>query len=432
MRIQELLVRNFRGIREARIKFPLDDRPGRTTVLLGVNGSGKTAALDCLAALLSRLHAGIRGGGGEGVGRLYSDLDIRRGAALTDNWVHAQVRDTTAIWPLSRRRIGIRSAVVVLPGMSAEHDLNDLVREIRATATDSPDDPFPVAPPLAVYYPTNRSVLDIPLRIRQRHPFDQLSAYDYALTGASANFRVFFEWFRGREDIENEERVTSADHRDRQLEAVRAAVKAMPIGLSDLRVRRNPLRMVVRKAGEELRVDQLSDGEKCVFALTGDLARRLAIAAGPNNPPLDTPAVVLIDEVDLHLHPTWQRRIVPCLEKAFPKCQFIVSTMSPLVVSQVRPEFVRILRREGAETVVEEPVASYGLDANRALEELMDTDRRAADAIGKRLSHLFALIDAGMTADAKAEADALEDDIGQDRELVRARTLIRAAEILNR
>ena len=62
----------------------------------------------------------------------------------------------------------------------------------------------------------------------------------------------------------------------------------------------------------------------------------------------------------------------------------------------------------------------------------MDTDRRAADAIGKRLSHLFALIDAGMTADAKAEADALEDDIGQDRELVRARTLIRAAEILNR
>ena len=61
--------------------------------------------------------------------------------------------------------------------------------------------------PLALYYPVNRAVLDIPLRIRKRHPFDRLAAYDQALSGNGATFRVFFEWFREREDLENEQRV---------------------------------------------------------------------------------------------------------------------------------------------------------------------------------------------------------------------------------
>src|SRR5206468_5096587 len=59
--------------------------------------------------------------------------------------------------------------------------------------------------PVAVYYHVNRAVLDIPLRIRQRHEFDQLAAYDQALIGTRNDFRIFFEWFRQREDIENEE-----------------------------------------------------------------------------------------------------------------------------------------------------------------------------------------------------------------------------------
>jgi predicted ATP-binding protein involved in virulence len=57
--------------------------------------------------------------------------------------------------------------------------------------------------PVFVYYPVNRAVLDIPLRIREKHRFDLLSAYDESLT-SGANFRTFFEWFREREDLENE------------------------------------------------------------------------------------------------------------------------------------------------------------------------------------------------------------------------------------
>ena len=110
--------------------------------------------------------------------------------------------------------------------------------------------------PLAVYYPTNRAVFDIPLKIRTKHSFEQITAYDEALTGGRIDFRGFFEWFRDREDLENEERLNNTnEYRDRELEAVRYAIANLVDGFSNLRVRRSPLRMTVNKQGEELIVN---------------------------------------------------------------------------------------------------------------------------------------------------------------------------------
>ena len=86
----------------------------------------------------------------------------------------------------------------------------------------------------------------------------------------------------------------------------------------------------VRRGSE---FSQLSDGERGILALVLDLTRRLAQA----NPHLDDPAaeaeaVVLIDEIDLHLHPTWQRTIMAYLSERFPRTQFVVTAHSPLVV----------------------------------------------------------------------------------------------------
>ncbi len=153
---------------------------------------------------------------------------------------------------------------------------------------------------------------------------------------------MFFEWFRNREDLENELfRSAHTEGRlydgDPQLNAVRAAIHAMMPGFSSPQVKRQPsLHMVIKKGDEKFKIQDLSDGEKCLLALVGDMARRIAMAnpSAPN--PLEAEAVFLIDEIELHLHPAWQRMIVPRLLEVFPNSQFFVTTHSPQVLGEVK------------------------------------------------------------------------------------------------
>ncbi|MFH0821868.1 MAG: AAA family ATPase [Pseudomonadota bacterium] len=299
--------------------------------------------------------------------------------------------------------------------------------------------------PLFAYYPVNRSVLDIPLRIRKSHTFNLLEAWDESLTGA-ADFRVFFEWFRNREALENENRKYLSDllepdgrqFPDSQLKAVRAALEALLPEFTDFSVRRNPLRMTVLKNGREIRVDQLSDGEKCLIALTGDLARRLAVANPINQNPLDGEGVVLIDEIDLHLHPAWQRTVLKRLAGTFPQCQFVVSTHSPQVIGETEPTQVRLLTMDNRNRIAcVVPKQSKGLTSNDILDELMrppdagETLTRN-DAVEERLSSLFRLIDSEQFADAKSEIARMTEQLhGDIPELMRARSLIAMLEMGN-
>ena len=86
-------------------------------------------------------------------------------------------------------------------------------------------------------------------------------------------------------------------------------------------------------------------------------------------------AVVLIDEIDLHLHPKWQRQIVHNLCETFPLCQFIATTHSPQVIGEVEHERIQII----ADGQVYPPTHSYGVDSSRVLEEVMDSDPRAKE-----------------------------------------------------
>jgi len=212
--------------------------------------------------------------------------------------------------------------------------------------------------PLAVFYGVNRAVLAVPLRTK--HHFEQFSAFEQALTGGRNDFRRFFEWYRGREDFENEQKLYPFDpsvgdnlqYQEPQLQAVRKAILALT-GFSNIRVRRSPLRMEVKKAKQHFDVNQLSDGEKCLLALAGDLAHMLAIANPDLSDPLEGQAIVLIDEIELHLHPEWQHRVIPKLLETFPNCQFILTTHSPLVLSHVRCQNIWCLvqNEQGLEAV---------------------------------------------------------------------------------
>jgi predicted ATP-binding protein involved in virulence len=182
----------------------------------------------------------------------------------------------------------------------------------------------------------------------------------------------------------------------------------------------NPDRLLDRKP-VVLRIDQLSDGERGVLALVLDLTRRLA-QANPElpDPSADAEAVVLIDEVDLHLHPRWQRQIVHNLLSTFPRCQFIATSHSPQVIGELEPECIQIL----TDRDVYSPDHSYGVDASRVLEEIMDTAPRSAD-VQSRISRLSRAISEERYDTAREELQELAAIVGEnDPEVVRAGTLL--------
>ena len=418
MELKTLSISDFRGIAELEISF----HP-RTNVFVGINGSGKSAILDCLAIMLSRLVGRIRSR--SGTGRFYSAYDITNGQSQTQNEIEVIVDGEPVNWQVTKTRSGRRQRQSISNLGQVKRIAKRIQSEIESDSEASL--------PLAVYYPVHRAVLDIPLRIRRRHEFDRLSAYDQALTGARNDFRIFFEWFRGREDLENEIRLRPRKrrYRDRQLQAVRQAIEGLLPGFEDLRVQRSPLRMTLLKDDEELMVDQLSDGEKCLLAMIGDLARRLAIANPSLEDPLEGQAVVLIDEIDLHLHPSWQREVIGRLTSVFPNCQFVLTTHSPQVVSEVKTECVMSLQRSGNSVRIVRPHGAYGLDSNRILEDVMAVSDRP-QPIKTALRRLFRAIEDGNIEAATARLEKLRGKIGADPELAKADAMIRRKEILAR
>ena len=166
----------------------------------------------------------------------------------------------------------------------------------------------------------------------------------------------------------------------------------------------------------------LSDGQRIMLTLVGDLASRATIL----NPHLataaaqDTPGIVLIDELDLHLHPKWQRRVIQDLKTAFPSLQFIATTHSPQLIGEAQPEEIRLL--DGGETTI--PPRSFGIDSSRVLEEVMGTSSRDI-FVEELLKRLFRSIDDEDFDSARGILVEVEARLGpDDPEVTRARALM--------
>ncbi|WP_052501388.1 AAA family ATPase [Thiomicrospira microaerophila] len=356
------------------------------TVFVGNNGSGKTSILQALATSLSWLVARIKSE--KGIGSPISELQIHNQAHAASisvsvldqqNVSDAESHDSSLNydWVCAKPKKGKKS-----PFTSQYSGATSLANIYRARLTDDSLASLPVI----AFYPVERAVLDIPMKIKSKHTFEQIDGYDNALN-QGVDFRRFFEWFREREDAENESGVSdevlaqlsqlvNADEynllwerlaqlnvssRDKQLTAVRTAITRFMPEFENLRVRRKPrLHMSVDKKGETLNVLQLSQGEKSLIALVGDIARRLAMMNPGLANPLDGDGIVMIDEVDMHLHPKWQRTIIQRLVDAFPNCQFVLTTHSPLVISDYKDVLVYSLD-DGALTEIS---SQFGQDVN--------------------------------------------------------------------
>jgi predicted ATP-binding protein involved in virulence len=422
MRVERLELTHFRGIRQLTLEFPT-----QITVLVGINGAGKTAILDAIAMLLSRwvdqLLAGI-----EKVDHPVDRKDVRNGEK--ENLIALSVRDEEqdgSRWSLSTPSMEMGW---LAKGPDDVSQLRDYTERLRERARQGRQDLLPIL----AYYSTDRGMWSSALEEEEEGSIprgDRIAAYLGALPAGLGDFRNFIRWFKAREDLENERRAREqGDFEDPQLKGVRNAVEALMKGYSHLQVERRWDRMTIRKGREVVDIDQLSSGEKALLALVGDLARRMAMLRPDAPEPRLGRGVVLIDEVDLHLHPGWQRMLLPSLAKVFPNCQFIVTTHSPQVLSEVKPESIYLLERQGEDTVASRPESSFGRDSNRILEDLMGVDARP-ERIKEQLVQFFRLIDEGKLDEAKALRRELEAQIGSDEpSFAKGEVLIRRKEML--
>ena len=190
MRLTDLYVQHFKGFESLELHLN-----GKSSVLFGVNGAGKSTVLSAINYLLwpviNRLNSAqsntFRSLNDDIVHIGYKDMNLM--AALDMNGKHFALQKNYIKAQPGKRPVSV-----------TQKDYDSIVKEF-VTAYLPEGEPRNM--PIFVNYGTNRSVLDIPLRIRNRHEFSQLGALERA-SESSLDFRTFFEWFRNQEDLENE------------------------------------------------------------------------------------------------------------------------------------------------------------------------------------------------------------------------------------
>jgi predicted ATP-binding protein involved in virulence len=356
MILKSLTVEQYRGF-ASRTSIEFDPR---LTILVGENDVGKTSILWALRVLLSHTIAKLVKKPAKSL--LFQPEDIARG------------------WPYLRAEVAVgldpEGTTATCVALTHAVDTPDKY-EVSVDAAASTKKRGVVNAPLVVYYSAHRSLALERDASKARAAGGLGAAYAEALEDRELRLGEAALLWRKEAAIEETDGRPARANR-----AVERALSAFLGEFRNLRIEGDAKpRLVVDKRGMTLDLSQLSDGEHGLLAVLIDLTRRLA-QANPDleHPARDAQAVVLIDELDLHMHPRWQREIVARLTATFPKCQFVITTHSPQIISEVQPENLLLLRQEGDRIVPERCGQAYGLDANYVLEHIMGTAPRAGPA----------------------------------------------------
>ena len=422
MKLQSVDIHGFRAI--SSLKIPFDQQ---LTVLHGNNAHGKTSVLSAIAVGLGLIPTLLVGSGG--IGFRKTDLRNRERFSLVE--LAAIDGPTWSRWE-SRYGGALRADT---PRWVGTKPLRDYVGQIAELIKSDEQANIPVF----AFYDTDRAVFESPKRKTNfREGFSRFDAYVNALS-PKPSFKALIEWFFAQQFVEQAQHRTdkSFSYRNPKLEVVRNAITKMLPDVSDPHIV-PPVQFVVTRVdqaghSELLSLDQLSGGYRIVLALAADLARRMAQANPHLDNPLESEAIVLIDEVELHLHPEWQQRVLNNLQNTFPNTHFIVSTHSPQVLTTVRPDQIVHLRASEDGVVAEASSgATYGARSGDVLEVEMGVEQRPKNAFTEKLADYLQMIRVGQGDGVdglmlRAELDALSPHnpalIGADIEMRRRRLM---------
>lgn len=370
MKIKDIHIQNFRSIENLNIA----DVDSQMNLIVGINGAGKTSVLDALAMLLSWFIARMRSSNAKGISP--NELDVKidsKEPCLLSIGIENGVS-----WTIGKNR-----AYTIRKKQTAYKTVLSEMSNFADTIVEEAEHGGSV--PVLMYYPVERAIASVPVNLHKAET-NIWDVYKDALSGNS-NFRSFFEWYRRQEDIENEIIRDDASYRDYSLNAVRMAISAFFPNFSEMRVRRRPYQAMIIKKGEQvIEFSQLSQGEKCYLSLVCDIARRLAIANPRMANPLEGEGIILIDEVDLHLHPKWQMEIANKLISIFKNCQFFLSTHSPIVLSDIRNNQVIAIDNGKKVEVAFDP---YGKPASSIMNNYFDMPYQRNMTVAKDIERAF-------------------------------------------
>ena len=403
MKIKELYLKNFRCFDELTINFPTD-----YTVFIGNNGAGKSSILNALQIVLdnfvSAAQIDIRK-----PSKNFNDMPIQESDVRIETVPIGSTLTSKSQYPLLLR-ISVQKSDGSIENwqrglksyLTSDDDRLGYIRHYVSVLQNQVADGENIILPIIAYYGTRRQWDKTDDRPEKNLLFiPQMNGYVNALSAKPFNIEVMRHWFSRMLLISRKKSVS-------EFQAVRNAIACCYRSIDD---RKNLKDVIIDYDAEKedieiqmyfnggtievLPLHYLSDGAKSILAIVADIAYRMAIL----NPHLldkvitDTDGIVLIDEIDMHLHPSWQRKIIDSLHKTFPKVQFIFTTHSPTVLTNVPKENIQILK-EGK--IFNTETNTYGRDVNSILREIMYTEIRPSEVKEKLTAFSNAIDDSDL------------------------------------
>lgn len=362
MRINTATIRNFKGIEELTLKLN-----NQLNVFIGDNGSGKTAVLEALLTAAGSLFIGVRDISTKGISNNEISFRNEEYQFPVEIITEGIINDKSIRW--SRERNSRNGSTTT----KNAGEINVIGRELDHIIRKGER----VKLPLISYFSTGRLFLiaqdrksKYKLLDKPKEPASRFRGYSEAFD-AKSNFKRFTEWFRLKEMSQ-----IQRNDKDMHLGLLKNAIISTLPNCHSIYYDFDPDTSrgltIKLKDGRVLPFNYLSDGVRSFFAMIADLAHRCVLL----NPFLEekaleeTEGIVLIDELDLHLHPAWQKRVLKSLLDTFPKIQFIVTTHSPFIIQETETGQLFLLENcklksvKGASDLSVEDIAEFvqGLD----------------------------------------------------------------------
>ncbi len=378
--LDRLVLLNYRCFPSLDIQFHRS-----LTVVVAPNGSGKTAILDAVAIAVRLFVDTIQTRDGS-LGFDHTDIRQQLGSDGTMYSVpptsfnaNGTICEQALSWSRSLDSDAPRAKTTFVNAASLKNAATSLRKHLQDFAdAKRPDSPVL---PIFAYYGTGRLFGAHKLTQKKMEGgTNRLLGYADCLSSAS-RYKYFEDWFERFSRVAQQEKADDklSTHAPKEkLEAVASAVNALlaPSGWHGLSwdFAEDQITATHREHGT-LPVDHLSDGIRNMIGVAGDIAHRCTRL----NPQLgsaaarETHGIVMIDEVDMHLHPEWQQVVIQSLRDAFPRLQFIVTTHSPQVLTTVKSENIRVLGRNAAGTweALPPPQEIKGVESAVALNNVM-------------------------------------------------------------